>query len=91
MKMSAPNSGGPTADDDRLAVTFGRNVRLLRESRGFTGPDFAVRAGIGKGHLSAIENHGLNVSLATINKIATALDLSPADLFEGPLTPATPN
>ncbi len=91
MKLSAPNAGAPPPECDRIAVTFGRNVRLLRESRGFTGPDFAARAGIGKGHLSAIENHGLNVSLATIIKIATALDLSPADLFEGPLTPATPN
>lgn len=60
---------------------FGTVVCNLRKARGLSGPGLAAIAGIGKGHLSKIENHGENVSLETIEKLAAALQVTPAILM----------
>jgi len=46
-----------------------------------SGPELAAIAGIGKGHLSKIENHDANISIDTLEKLANALRLSPAHLI----------
>lgn len=65
----------------RLVSRFGSVVREMRQTRMMSGPVFAQIAGIGKGHLSKIENHGENVSLETIEKLACAFGVEPEDLI----------
>lgn len=65
----------------RLVRRFGMVICELRNARGLSGPGLAALAGIGKGHLSKIENHGGNVSLETIEKLAAALQVTPAILM----------
>ena len=60
---------------------FGTVVRELRNARGLSGPGLAALAGISKGNLSKMENHGVNVSLETIEKLAAALQVTPAILM----------
>jgi DNA-binding Xre family transcriptional regulator len=65
----------------RLVGRLGRVVCKRRLALGMSGPELAAAAGIGKGHLSSIENHNSNISLDTLEKLANALRLPPAHLI----------
>jgi transcriptional regulator with XRE-family HTH domain len=60
---------------------FGFAIRSCREALGFTQEDLAHQARIHRTYLSDIERGGRNVSLVNIEKLATALRLTLADLF----------
>lgn len=64
-----------------LIETFGRNVRQTRKSRGWTQEQLAFEAGVKRAYLSEIENGQRNVSLDVVEKLATALDVSPDSLM----------
>lgn len=64
----------------RVLRNFGAKVRYHRQAQGWTLPDFATIAHLGKGHLSKIENGECNVSLETVHLLARALKLQPQDL-----------
>ena len=59
-----------------LAEAFGAAVRRLRAERGHSQEGFAYAAGISRTYMSEIERGVTNVSLDTIDRIATALDLT---------------
>lgn len=64
---------------------FGRNVRRLREARGYTQMALAERAGINRSTLADYERGAAdNVELKTIVALAAALEVRPADLVEMP-------
>jgi transcriptional regulator with XRE-family HTH domain len=56
-------------------------LRILRRRAGLTQEELAVRAGIGQGSLSDIENGRRRPSYDVMNRIADALGVSPGDLF----------
>jgi len=60
---------------------FGATVRELRELRGWSQEQLAGRAELNRSYLGEVERGDAMPSLATIEKIATALALSPADLL----------
>lgn len=64
-----------------LIETFGRNVRQTRKSKGWTQEQLAFEAGVKRAYLSEIENGQRNVSLDVVEKLATALDVSPDRLM----------
>ena len=55
-------------------------VRVWREHRGLSLRQLTERAGIGVGYLSQIENGARKGTVATLKKIATALDVDLDDL-----------
>ncbi|MCR6515336.1 helix-turn-helix domain-containing protein [Clostridium sp. LY3-2] len=61
---------------------LGINIKRIRESKGMSQADLVRKANVGKATISEIEN-GKRQSLnsTTINKISTALDVSPEELF----------
>ncbi|SIO66391.1 Helix-turn-helix [Singulisphaera sp. GP187] len=61
---------------------FGAAVRDRRESLHLTQEEFADRAGIHRTYLSDIERGTRNPSLINIERVATALDLKPSELFK---------
>lgn len=61
---------------------FGDAVRRRREELGLTQEDLADKAEIHRTYLSDIERGSRNVSLINIEHLATALDLSIAELFQ---------
>ncbi len=64
-------------------VNIGGRVRSLRTEMQITLPALAERAGLSKGLLSKLENdEDGNPSLATLYKIAEALDVTLSDLLE---------
>ncbi len=64
-------------------ATVGERIRQVREAKGWTQDRLADEAKISKGFLSEIENHGKNVSLELLGKVATALGASVGFLAAG--------
>jgi DNA-binding XRE family transcriptional regulator len=58
-----------------------KNVRLLRVSRGWSQEVLAELADLNRSFVGSIERAEHNVSLATVEKIARAFDMSVAELL----------
>jgi transcriptional regulator with XRE-family HTH domain len=59
----------------------GRQVKRLREAKGWSQTRFAVEAGMSVSGISMIENGHRNLSTATLAKLAEALGVEVRDLF----------
>jgi transcriptional regulator with XRE-family HTH domain len=60
---------------------LGTLVRQLRKSRALTIEQLSALAGVNKNTLSRLERTGVRFEDDTLSKIASALELSPADLY----------
>lgn len=66
----------------RLHQRFGRTVRFLRESSGMSQERFAVKAGIDRRYYAKIEHGNANATLNIVEKVAVALSIGIAELFQ---------
>lgn len=80
-----PRGSGYHAPVAETARILAKNVRLYRTLRGWSQETLAELAGLNRTFVGAIERCEHNSSLATIEKLAKAFDLTAADL----LTPRT--
>ncbi|HTZ86009.1 MAG TPA: helix-turn-helix transcriptional regulator [Solirubrobacteraceae bacterium] len=60
----------------------GKAIRKAREQAGHTQESFAAAAEIDRSYYGAVERGEFNLSVDTVKKIATALDMTAAELFE---------
>jgi transcriptional regulator with XRE-family HTH domain len=65
---------------DQPQPALGKAIRQLREGRGMTQEALAQEAGITVGHMSMIERGHSNPTWSTIKGIASALEISIADI-----------
>jgi len=65
----------------KVLENFGKRVRKIRESRGYSQEAFAGKCGLHRTYYGAIERGERNVSLKNIEKIAKTLGVSVKDLF----------
>jgi transcriptional regulator with XRE-family HTH domain len=63
---------------------LGRRIRVLREARGWSQERLAERAAIHAVYLSGLENGKRNPSFKVLVRLATALDVTLAELFAEP-------
>ena len=63
------------------ANRFGAAVRRARTAAGFTQEDLADRSGLDRSYIGGIERGERNPTLTVIEKIASGLGLSVAELF----------
>ena len=70
-------------DDFDPKVMFGNRVRQLRKNRGWSQEEFAHRVGLDRSYMGGVERGERNVSLENICLIAKALEVAPAELFQG--------
>lgn len=70
-----------TADEPSMALTLGRNVRLLRERQHINKTRFAAMVGIGRPLLNKIENGSSNIRLSLVQELADALEANPRELL----------
>lgn len=68
--------------DGAILSHFGARVRELREARGMTQEQFAHACELDRTYVSGIERGKRNVSLRNIRRVADALGVSLAQLFE---------
>src|SRR5678816_73601 len=62
---------------------FGAAVRLRRDHLGISQEELAGRAGLHRTYISDVERGARNVSLESINRLATALEVPISVLFAG--------
>ena len=58
------------------SVKLGKNLKRIRTSKGISQGDIARSLEVSRGFISTIENGKTNPTLATITKLAKALDVS---------------
>jgi transcriptional regulator with XRE-family HTH domain len=69
-------------DPDAVTAAVARNVRSLRQARGWTLATLAARSGVSKGMVVEVEQGRTNPSIATVCRLATALGAGLAQLLE---------
>jgi len=69
--------------NNKVRVSFGKRVRTLRSERGYSQEAFADAVGLHRTYIGAIERGEQNVSIDNIARIAKALKVSLAHLFDG--------
>jgi ribosome-binding protein aMBF1 (putative translation factor) len=67
----------------RLRKAFGKKVREIRKTKGFSQESLAEAADLHRTYIGSIERGEQNVSIDNIDKIAKALKVRPAALFDG--------
>jgi len=66
-----------------ITLRFGGRVRQLRQRAGLSQEAFAAKCDLDRTYISGIERGQRNVALRNIEAIATALNLSIAELMKG--------
>lgn len=67
----------------RLRQRFGTKIKELRVGSGLSQEAFADKCGYARTYMSRIETGRANVSLDAIETLATALRMTPGELFNG--------
>jgi transcriptional regulator with XRE-family HTH domain len=67
-----------------LREVFAANLRRLRNDRGLAHDDLAYEAEVSRSYLSQLEKGAFYASLKIVGKLATALNVEPAELLKLP-------
>ena len=67
-----------------LRDVFATNLRRLRNAKGLSQDDLAYEAEVSRSYLSQIEKGVFFASLKVVGKLATALNVEPAELLKLP-------
>ena len=66
-----------------VKILFGKRIRELRKSRGWSQEEFALHVGLDRSYVGGVERGERNVSLENICLVAAGLGVTPSVLFEG--------
>jgi transcriptional regulator with XRE-family HTH domain len=78
-------------DPRDLRDAFAANLRRLRHAKGISQEDLAHEAGINRSYMSKLEKGASYPGLEIIAKLATVLEVEPADLIRLPARHPTPS
>lgn len=71
----------PTADDGAVHVELGERIRSIRQLRRRTLKEIAGAAQVSESFLSQLERGRANATIATLQRLSTALGIEVSDLF----------
>ena len=74
-----------------LRDVFAANLRRLRNAKGLAQDDLAYEAEVSRSYLSQLEKGAFYASLKIVGKLATALDVEPAELLRLPAKRGRPS
>lgn len=66
-----------------ISVRLGRRLKELRQKRGWNQAYLAELSGIGRAHISQLENGAIEARLGTLEALATCFEMTVADLLKG--------
>ena len=69
--------------NDDILLKFGRRVRELRISQGYSQESFAAKCGLDRTYIGGIERGERNVALRNIQVISIALGITISELTDG--------
>jgi transcriptional regulator with XRE-family HTH domain len=72
---------GQKAVKEEILIKFGQKVRKERLKQNLSQEELAEKANVHRTYIGMIERAEKNITLINIEKIATALELTIADLF----------
>lgn len=81
--MAAGDATRPFVDADQDLLALGREVRRLREARGYSQEELADRSGLHRNYIGGIERGERNVGVKALFRLARALGLPVSKLLEG--------
>nr|WP_315189856.1 helix-turn-helix transcriptional regulator [uncultured Flavobacterium sp.] len=67
--------------DNSLQINVGKQIQRIRESKGISQQDLAAKCNFEKSNMSRLEAGRVNPTLATLEKVAKALDVNIIELF----------
>ena len=67
-----------------IHVLFGKHLQSIRKAKGLTQEDLGEKCGLTSQYMGVIERGGKNPPLATLYRIAQALQITPAQLLAIP-------
>jgi transcriptional regulator with XRE-family HTH domain len=70
-----------------LRDVFATNLRRIRHAKGLSQEDLAYEASVSRGYLSQLEKGAFYASLRVIERLATVLEVEPAELLKLPSRP----
>ena len=70
-----------------IREVLARNLRIYRQERGLSQEELAHRADLDRTYISALERCVYAASIDVLDKLATALNVEPADLLRRALPP----
>ncbi|MEM9341213.1 MAG: helix-turn-helix transcriptional regulator [Bacteroidota bacterium] len=68
--------------DPQFLKALGQRVQQLRTEKGFTQQGLSDKAEIARSQLTRLEQGDLNITVATLNALANALNVPPKTLLE---------
>lgn len=83
MPKGRSQTGKHRSKPDPLARAVGQRIRKLRIEKDFTFDAFVEETGLGRGYISELERGLVVPTIHTLAKIATALEVTNADLVLG--------
>lgn len=66
-----------------ITINVGQRIRSLRQNLGLSQEKLALKADIDRTYLAGAEQGKRNISLKSLEKIISALDISLEDFFKG--------
>ena len=66
-----------------ICIRLGRRLRVLRTERGWTQQQLADMAGIGRVHVSELENGRREAGLRMLEALATSFEMKVTELMKG--------
>lgn len=69
-----------------IVQQFGKNVRRVREEKGWPQDELAVKAGLTRSYVSDLERGVRNPSVAALGQLADALGVEPWELLHPALS-----
>jgi transcriptional regulator with XRE-family HTH domain len=70
-----------------LQRAVGRNLRAYRQARGLSQEAFAEVVGVHRTYMGGLERGERNLTLRSVERLATRLDISPMQLLQQAATP----
>ena len=74
-----------------LQKYIGQRIRIIRKEKNLSQQNLSEKAGVGIDYISNLETKGSNIKIDTLEKIITALNITPSELFESRINPKNPH